>query len=124
MALDLFLPKKSKNQRPIRVAQQIKEVIAYAFLRGEVPLQKGTTMITISHVDMSPDLKYCDIWISLVGEDAQEFLKEINALDWFFKKHLAKNMQLRFVPQVRFKQDLLEEKAKTLEQKIIEANKK
>ncbi len=122
MALNLFAPQKSPNQRSTRIAQQIKEVVATAFLRDEVPLTKNieNQLLTVTGVHISPDLKYATIFMSLHGN--KDLLDEIQSFDWFFKKSIAKNMKLRFVPNIRFKEDTTFEKAQHIDQIIAKAN--
>ena len=50
---------KEPSQRQLRVAQEIRKIIAQFIDRGEVRnLQGLDTLVTVTKVTVSPDLKY------------------------------------------------------------------
>ena len=54
---------KEPSQRQLRIAQEIRKIIAGALEKGEVrnPLILDN-LVTITDVDISPDLKYCTVY--------------------------------------------------------------
>lgn len=63
--------------------------------------------ITVTKVEMTPDLRYAKIFYSVLGAD-EAYKKTKEALDsalGFIRKLVAERMRLRFVPEIMFKED-------------------
>lgn len=98
---------KEPSQRQLRVAQEIKKIIAGALQRGEVrnPLLLDN-MITITDVDISPDLKLCTIYfMTLNGQNLGQIEDDLNAETWGLKKLIASKLKLRYTPDLNFRMD-------------------
>lgn len=101
------MAEKEPSQRQLRVAQEIKKIIARFIDRGEVRNLEGiSTLITITKVTVSPDLKYCTVWfITSNGEFLQEVLGGLQLAANFFRKQVASQTSLRYVPEINFRVD-------------------
>jgi len=98
---------KEPSQRQLRVAQEIKKIIAGALEKGEVrnPLLLDN-MITITDVDISPDLKLCTIYfMTLNGQNLGQIEDDLNAETWGLKKLIASKLKLRYTPDLNFRMD-------------------
>ena len=66
-------------------------------------------MVTINAVEVSRDLAYAEIFITLLGEDDEAARKKtveiLSHASGFLRSRLAKQMQLRMVPNLRFRYD-------------------
>ena len=98
---------KEPSQRQLRVAQEIKKIIARFIDRGEVHNLEGiNTLVTVTKVTVSPDLKYCTVWfITSNGDVLQEVLGGLQLAANFFRKQVASQTALRYVPEINFKVD-------------------
>ena len=98
---------KEPSQRQLRVAQEIKKIIARFIDRGEVHnLEKIDTLVTITKVSVSPDLKYCTVWFIASNNDLlQEILGGLQLAANFFRKQVASQTSLRYVPEINFRVD-------------------
>ena len=101
------MAEKEPSQRQLRVAQEIKKIIARFIDRGEVRNLEGiNTLITITKVTVSPDLKYCTGWfITSNGDFLQEVLGGLQLAANFFRKQVARETALRYVPEINFRVD-------------------
>lgn len=64
--------------------------------------------ITVTRVEMSPDLKYAKIYVSILKENDEEQEKSFERLkkaSKFLRSRLAQKMDLRFAPELHFKLD-------------------
>jgi ribosome-binding factor A len=98
---------KEPSQRQLRIAQEIKKIIASALERGEVrnPLILDN-FVTITDVDVSPDLKYCTIYfMTLNGQNLGQIEDDLNAEAWGMKKIIASKLKLRYTPDLNFRMD-------------------
>ena len=68
--------------------------------------------VNISKIDLSGDLQHCKIYISsTAGEKVrQEILENLNAAKSFIRHNLGKRIEMRRVPEIIFKEDIVLEK--------------
>lgn len=101
------MAEKEPSQRQLRVAQEIKKIIARFIDRGEVHNLEGIdTLVTITKVTVSPDLKYCTVWFIASNNDLlQEILGGLQLAANFFRKQVASQTSLRYVPEINFRVD-------------------
>ena len=90
-----------KNTRiNMEVQRELSEII-----RREVkdPGLDGA-MVTVVSVEVTPDLKYCKAYISVLGGDeaAQKALEGLKRAVGFIRKELAGRVNLRNTPQIKF----------------------
>lgn len=91
--------------RPIRVGELIQAEIAELMLRHlKDPRIK---MSTISHVDVSPDLRHAKLYISHLGSEAEQedAIEGFRHAAGFIRRQLGKRLKLRYVPQLSFQLD-------------------
>jgi ribosome-binding factor A len=63
--------------------------------------------VTITRVELTPDLRYAKIFFSVLGED-EAYKRTKEALDsalGFIRRLIAQRIKLRFVPEIAFKED-------------------
>lgn len=98
---------KEPSQRQLRVAQEIKKIIAQFIDRGEVRNLEGIdTLVTLTRVTVSPDLKYCTVWfVTSNGDFVQEVLGGLQLAANYFRKQVAAKTSLRYVPEINFRVD-------------------
>ena len=98
---------KEPSQRQLRIAREIKKIIAGAIERGDVRNPILTeSFITITDVDISPDLKYCTVYfMTLNGQNLCQIEDDLNAESWGMKKIIASKLKLRFTPDLNFRMD-------------------
>ena len=101
------MAEKEPSQRQLRVAQEIKKIIAQFINRGEVRNLEGiNALVTITKVTVSPDLKYCTVWfITSNGDFLQEVLGGLQLAANYFRKQVAFKTALRYVPEINFRVD-------------------
>ncbi len=98
---------KEPSQRQKRIAQEIKKIVAGALEKGDI---RNPTilehMVTITDVDISPDLKLCTIYfMTLNGQNLGQVEDDLNAETWGLKKIIASKLKLRYTPDLNFRMD-------------------
>ncbi len=103
---DLTSP-KAPSHRQKRVAEEIRYILSQAILRGELPTEfLMEQSITITEVSVSPDLRHATALVMpLGGKNQEEILQHLKEVAPMLRHYLAKNMSLRYVPELRFKLD-------------------
>jgi ribosome-binding factor A len=76
-------------------------------LRREVKDPRLSGMISITEVDIAPDLKYAQVFVSsLVGQEEKDsILESLGRAAGFLRGELAKNLRLRYTPELDFRWD-------------------
>lgn len=106
------MPKEfGRNQR---VAQFIKEELS-VLIQRDFPINVHG-MITLSNVDLSPDLKNATIYITAFNnqESHENLVAEMNNQAGHFRHELSQMLTTRGVPSIRFKYDESIERAQRL----------
>ncbi len=99
--------------RSTRVADLIQRELAGLMERDRDGSETG--LITISNVDVSPDLKNAKIYVTRLGEDpATDFMKDLSDNAGHYRHHLAKQLNMRGVPKLHFVYDHKLERANRL----------
>lgn len=92
------------SKRPAKVAGAIRENIAELLLRKiRDPRVAG---ITISTVDVAPDLRNATIYFYCAEGNEQKALEGLESAQGFLRSKLAKVLALRYMPVLVFKHDL------------------
>lgn len=89
-----------KNTRiNMEVQRELSEII-----RGEVKDPRIHPMTTVVSVEVTPDLKYCKAYISVLGseEAGKETIKGLKSAEGFVRRQLASRINLRNTPEITF----------------------
>lgn len=99
--------KKPPTQRQLRVGEMLRHELAWILERGELsdPRLAGVTL-TVTEVSVSPDLKNAMAYVvPLGGGDPGDSLKGLGAAEPYMRRLIAKKVDLRAVPRLRFQID-------------------
>ena len=92
----------------LRVGEQVRAAITQVLQRGEVrdPLLEKT-VISISEVRMSPDLKIATAFVTPLGvHDHDEIVAALNKNAKYIRGRLGPSLrQMKYMPEVRFRDD-------------------
>ena len=99
---------KGPSQRQLRVGEMVRHALTQVLQRGEIQdpvLEK--TLITISEVSMSPDLKIATCYIApMGGSDAKLIIKALAQNSKFIRGRLSPHLnQMKYMPDFRFRED-------------------
>lgn len=107
------------NKRSDRVGDQIKQEIASMILLGGIK-DPRIGFVTITHVEMTPDLKEARVYFSQIGseKDKAKSKEGLNSASGYVRRHLAKILSLRHIPTITFNYDDSMEYADRIEKVI------
>lgn len=94
-------------------------------IRGEIKDPRINPLTSVVAVEVAPDLKTCKAYISVLGdEDSQaDTLKGLKSAEGYIRMKLAKNINLRNTPEIRFILDQSIEYGVNMSRMIDEVNK-
>jgi ribosome-binding factor A len=105
------------SQRQLRVGELIRHELAGMLSRGDVhdPVIE-THMITVPEVRMSPDLRLATIYVMpLAGRDQTDVLEALERNARYMRGELARRVNLKFAPEIRFRVDERFDEAERIE---------
>ena len=95
------------SQRQLRVGELVRHAIADILSQGSVhdPDLEGH-IVTVPEVRMSPDLKLATIYVMpLGGRDTDKVIASLDRNKKFLRGEVARRVNLKFAPDVRFRVD-------------------
>ena len=98
---------RSHSQRQLRVGEEVRHILAALIERGEMrdPELRGTS-ITVTSVDVSPDLRNAIAYVMpLGGQDEQRLLAAMRRAAPWFRARVGEQEGLRYAPEIRFELD-------------------
>jgi ribosome-binding factor A len=105
------------SQRVLRVGELVRHALADMLTRGEVhdPTIEGH-MITVPEVRMSPDLRQATIYVMpLGGRHVDEVVAALERNKRYLRGEIARRVNLKFAPEIRFRADERFEEAERIE---------
>jgi ribosome-binding factor A len=105
------------SQRQLRAGELVRHTFAEILARGEVhdPIIEGH-LVTVPEVRMSPDLRLATIYVMpLGGRDQADVLAALDRNKKFLRGEIARRVNLKFAPEIRFRIDERFEEAERIE---------
>ena len=93
------------SYRPVQVGELIQSELATLLARDLK--DPRLEMATVSHVEVSPDLRHARVYVSRLGSEAeqQDTLEGFQRATGFIRGQLGKRLHLRYIPQLTFALD-------------------
>jgi ribosome-binding factor A len=105
------------SQRQLRVGELVRHALAEMLTRGEVhdPVIEGH-LITVPEVQMTADLRLATIYVMpLGGRDTDTVLAALERNKRFLRGEIARHVNLKFAPEIRFRIDERFDEAERIE---------
>jgi len=88
-----------------RINEEIQKELA-SLIRNLKDPRVQDTMISITHVETTPDLRYAKIYVSFLQEDkAADALKGLKSAGGYLRRQLGSALQLRYTPELTWALD-------------------
>ncbi|MEE3295406.1 MAG: 30S ribosome-binding factor RbfA [Pseudomonadota bacterium] len=102
-----LLNKGTISQRQIRVQELLRSAINEILQRGETQNRVlDDNPITITFVDVSPDLKNAKfLFIPMNNNNIKDYIEGFNSAKKRIRKKIAERIKLKFVPEISFHYD-------------------
>ena len=83
-----------------RINEQIQKELS-GLIRNLKDPRVQDTMISITHVEATPDLRYAKVYVSFLQEDrAEGALKGLKSAGGYLRRELGRALQLRYTPEL------------------------
>ena len=88
-----------------RINEEIQKELA-SLIRNLKDPRVQDTMISITHVETTPDLRYAKVYASFLQEDkAADALKGLRSASGFLRRELGQKLKLRYTPELVWELD-------------------
>ena len=88
-----------------RINEEIQKELA-SLLRNLKDPRVQDTMISITRVEATPDLRYAKVYVSFLEENrAKDALKGLKSAGGYLRRELGRALQLRYTPELVWEQD-------------------
>lgn len=95
-----MLPYKRSQRVGDLLREEVADIIMYRLKDPRIGF------VTVTGVDMSPDLKMAKVYVSVMKEEERELTLEIlNSSKSFIRSALSKRLKMKFIPVVEFRLD-------------------
>lgn len=94
---------RKNSVKNTRVNGEVHRVLA-EIIRSEIKDPRINPMTSVVSVEVAPDLKTCKAWISVLGneESQKDTLAGLRSAEGYIKNQLARKINLRNTPEIRF----------------------
>jgi ribosome-binding factor A len=108
------------SRRPQRIALQIQHEVSLMLARNMKDRRVG--FVTVTGVQMTPDLRHAKIFISLMGgeEEKKESLATLNHAAGWIRHELGQRIRMKFVPDIIFLMDTSQDYGERIDRLIDE----
>lgn len=94
---------RKNSVKNTRINGEVLRVLAEV-IRSEIKDPRINPMTSVVSVEVAPDLKTCKAWISVLGneESQKDTLAGLRSAEGFIRNQLARRINLRNTPEIRF----------------------
>lgn len=94
---------KKNSMKNTRINGEVQKELA-EIIRAEIKDPRISPLTSVISVEVAPDLKTCKAWISVYGDDrvAEETLAGLKSAEGYIRRELARRINLRNTPEIRF----------------------
>jgi len=89
--------------RTVRISEEMKREIS-TIIQGELKDPRLSCMISITNVNVTRDLRYAKVYVSIMGKDEEKknALEGLKSAAGFIRREVGHRIQLRYTPEVQF----------------------
>lgn len=92
--------------RTSRLSEEIKRVVSNV-IQNELKDPRVSTLTSVTHVDVTRDLSYAKIFISVFGTDDEKMqcLQGLKSAAGYVRKEVGNRIKIRHIPEIIFELD-------------------
>ena len=110
------------SNRIRRISEEVKKAISVMLING-IKDPRITSMISVTDVEVTNDLRYAFVYISILGGDKEESLEGLNSARGYIRREVGRQVKLRYAPEIIFKIDDSIERGMYMDELIKSGNK-
>ncbi|HHW48606.1 MAG TPA: 30S ribosome-binding factor RbfA [Clostridiaceae bacterium] len=89
-----------------RISEEIKKIISDIILT-ELKDPRLPQLVSITGVDVTKDLKYAKVYVSVLGSDEvkKNAIDALKSASGYIRREIGHRMKIRYIPEIIFKLD-------------------
>jgi len=93
-------------ERTDRIAVEIQKEVA-DIIRNSIKDPRIPDMVSVTRVEVTRDLRYAKVYISIYGSDEEKknAMTALKGAAGFVRREIGQRIQLRYTPEIVFKED-------------------
>lgn len=97
---------RKNSIKNVRVNGEVHRVLA-EIIRAGIKDPRINPMTSVVDVEVSPDLKQCKAWISVLGDEESQkaTLEGLRSAEGYIRNQIARKINLRNTPEIHFIMD-------------------
>ena len=103
------------SNRIKRISEEVRKVVSSMLING-IKDPRITSMISVTDVEVTNDLRYAFVYISILGGDRE-------AAKGYIRREVGRQVKLRYAPEIVFKIDDSIERGMYMDELIKSVNK-
>lgn len=109
-----------RSRRLDRVGDLVRGALSEVFVRGLKDPRVAAGLVTVTGVDVSPDLRHADVWVSVIGDDEQRqaAMQGLESAGGYLRRELGQRIQTKYTPALRFRRDVTAEQGAWVERTL------
>ena len=89
-----------------RINDDIRRVLAERLREVKDPRVNQGALITVTHTDTTNDLRYCKVYLSVLGDyDEKQMKQGLRSVSGWLRHELGTSLDLRYTPELTFVKD-------------------
>ncbi len=94
------------NNKLERTNEDVRYVLSQLLPRVKDPRVQQGGLLSITRAEVTGDLRYCKVWISVLGElNEKEFKRGLRSAAPWLRRELGGALNLRYTPELIFELD-------------------
>ena|SRR3712207_230212 len=110
------------SNRIKRISEEVKKAISVMLING-IKDPRISSMISVTDVEVTNDLRYAFVYISILGGNKEESLEGLNSARGYIRREVGRQVKLRYAPEIIFKIDDSIERGMYMDELIKSVNK-
>lgn len=92
--------------RTNRIAEEMKKEISN-IIQNELKDPRLPSMVSITHINVTRDLRYAKIYVSVLGDEEQKSgaITALKSAAGFIRREIGQRIKLRYTPELIFELD-------------------
>lgn len=110
--------------RTSRLSEEIRKIIS-SIIQNDIKDPRVPMLTSVTHVDVTRDLRYAKVFISVFGTDEQKesCIEGLRSASGYIRKEVGSKIKVRYIPEMIFEIDKSIEYGLNISKKLNEINK-
>lgn len=113
--------------RTRRINEEIRKIISSMLFEGQIKdkrISGSKSLISVTSVEVVRDLRYAYVYISVLGNDKFSIMEGLKKSQGFVRREVGKNLDIRYIPEIIFREDDSIERGANMSKLINDLNRK